>query len=133
MKDKNKALDDYKEVIYHSWTYRKLTTEDPMNYWFIKKNQQVKFKESDDGLSYVGSHGIYELLKGISSNGLNSDIVFLIKRVMDDNNVEIVSKTKILDFLYGGFSSDNIEYFERLIEKHEIECDDIEKREKPLF
>lgn len=97
----------------------------PMDYWIIKKNQRVKFKESDDGLSYAGNHGNYELLKGITSNGLNSDIVFLVKRVMDE--------TKILDFLYGGFSSDNIEYFERLIEQHEIECDDIEKREIPLF
>lgn len=97
----------------------------PMNYWIIKKNQQVKFEESDDGLFYVGNHGKYELLKGITSNGLNSDIVFLVKKVMDE--------TKILDFLYGGFSSDNIEYFERLIEQHEIECDNIEKRETPLF
>lgn len=28
MKDKNNALNDYKEVIYQSWTYRKLTTEE---------------------------------------------------------------------------------------------------------
>ena len=96
----------------------------PMNYWIIKKNQLVKFEESNDGLVYVGDHGTYELLKGITSNGLNSDIVFLVKRVMDKNNVE----TKILDFLYGGFSSDNIEYFESLIEQHELECDNIEKR-----
>lgn len=100
-----------------------------MNYWSIKKNQLVKFEESNDGLVYVGDHGTYELLKGITSNGLNSDIVFLVKRVMDKNNVE----TKVLDFLYGGFSSDNIEYFESLIEQHELECDNIEKREIPLF
>lgn len=105
----------------------------PMNYWIIKKNQQAKFQESNDGLVYVGNNGTYELLKGMTSNGLNSDIVFLLKRTTNDDNVEIVSKTKILDFLYGGFSSDNIEYFERLIEQHEIECDGIEKREIPLF
>ena len=90
----------------------------PMNQWIIKKNQQVKFKESNDGLVYAGDHGTYELLQGITSNGLNSDIVFLVKTVMDKNNVE----TKVLDFLYGGFSSDNIEYFESLIEQHELEC-----------
>lgn len=28
MKDKNKALYDYKEVIYQSWTYRRLTIEE---------------------------------------------------------------------------------------------------------
>ena len=28
MKDKNKALDDYKEIICQSWTYRKLTIEE---------------------------------------------------------------------------------------------------------
>lgn len=101
--------------------------------WDIQEDKLVEFKESNDGLVYVGDHGTYELLKGITSNGLNSDIVFLVKKVMDKNNVDIISNTKILDFLYGGFSSDNIEYFESLIEQHELECDNIEKREIPLF
>lgn len=98
MKDKNNALNDYKEVIYRSWTYRKLTIEE---------------KERLD-----------ETLKHPSIKGcLKGDYY----QRMD------IMRAVYTAFLYGGFSSDNIEHFERLIEQHEIECDNIEKREIPLF
>lgn len=42
MKDKNKALDDYKEVIRQSWTYRKLTTEEKERLEETLKHPSIK-------------------------------------------------------------------------------------------
>lgn len=42
MKDKSRALDDYKEVIYQSWTYGKLTTEEKERLEKTLNNESIK-------------------------------------------------------------------------------------------
>lgn len=67
-----------------------------------------------DGLMFVSDCGRkYELLEGICSSGLTSDIIF----ILDRNNLE---DQKIVNFIYGGFDNlqkDGIKNYIRDYEK----------------
>lgn len=72
------------------------------------------FKDTNgDGKIYISESGKkYELLEGICSNGLTSDIIF----ILDRNNIE---EQKIVNFVYGGFDNLQEEFIESEIKKYE--------------
>lgn len=73
MKDKNKALDDYKEIIHQSWTYRKLTTEEKerlettLNHESIKECLKGDYYQRIDILRTIYT----AFLNGVGYDGFN--------------------------------------------------------------
>ena len=67
-----------------------------------------------DGLIYISESGkTYDLLEGICSNGLTSDIIFIVDR-MANNGVG-----KVVNFIYGGFDHLQEEGIKNYIEDYE--------------
>ena len=78
-----------------------------------RKEEKEKFINTNDGINYIGSDGlIYELLEGISSNNLTSDIIFIIDRNGEEN------PGKIIDFVYGGFENLAKDYIKEKVEEY---------------
>lgn len=73
------------------------------------------FKDTNgDGLIYISKSGkVYDLLEGIDSNGLTSDIIFIMDRMANNGVGEIVN------FIYGGFDNLQKDGIESYVEDYE--------------
>jgi len=88
----------------------------------IKEEYEKKtglLKNSDGSLIYKTENNTYSLLEGFTNNNLKSDILFIYKEPTFKENDAIPGE--IVNFMYGGFSEENLKEIKNIIEKYEKE------------
>lgn len=76
-------------------------------------------KNSDGSLIYKTKNNTYSLLEGFTNNNLKSDILFIYKEPTFKENDAIPGE--IVNFMYGGFSEENLKDVETIINNYEKE------------
>lgn len=75
--------------------------------------------DSDQSIIYRTAYATYSLLEGVTNNGLNSDILFIYREPIFVGNDVILGE--VVNFIYGGFSRENLKEVKNIIEKYEKE------------
>ena len=80
-------------------------------------NEYGLIADSDGSIEYKTKNNLYSLLEGKTSNDLTSDILFIYREPKFLENDVIPGE--VVDFIYGGFSNDNLKNVEEIIKKYE--------------